>query len=1461
MEFTAISRLDKGKLVVEINAPEADETTQYAYYLCEQSRGVLVKRMYISKSTFSFDLPDSGQYFVRAYVRHWPNGKEADPVITAQYTNKVTFYPTKSLTYEQLEGERFLSPNGMIYDILWNGVHYEFYIFNRPNSSSAVIFGSGALRPAQLPHFNRISWSTSIQETTIFYSDPTLYRFDPSGQSEEFVAGWGYGTNDRWYLEEIAVLLTKILDRLNIPTSNTLFYGSSAGGFMSMVLAAMLRSRATVINPQFTIENYVKRSVDLMKRVCLKKGESLLPERTHVSAVFAQQSYFPLLHILQNVQSKLDVTAQLSPFLAELNEMSLPCTERLTVDLYSEPGGHGAMPAHELCLRHIAEDLARPLPEGDVPGEDSLLYRVAQGEFDPPEPLPVTWSGKEEEKLHVIITVDTERAPSMVECDFGGAGNCGVNYIMDQLEQRGMRCVFFTNIYEHTNCPAGYMEGLLKRISQRGHEVALHAHRNTGFDFYQKSIYESTYQEQYKILGYGTDYIQKHTGKRSISYRGGAYNCNEATFRVLSDLGYRVDSSCFYKAPDNGSCRPHHFRSLNQTTEIGSLIEFPVVMVSNRSGSIRKFDLNALDTKDLIALTENMKERKSFTSVQLMFHSFSFLDRSGQPGQTPDPSFSVKDVYGIDRRLTKRFEDFLDYLKNDPGIEVVTFEEYVKKGLPLPPAWGDGVFHTGSDSSRKAAQEFSGVRVNARHALPDTCPGDDKVKLWCDFDSCGLPKPASYFPDSQVESVAQDIMNGKLWVSRVIEPMPYSLDTLDFNVQWSKAPQTFQLYLQALNPIQALTQAFEATRDSAYLEFAARFLQCWETYSSNPTLTRSNQYAFGDHAVALRAENLMYFGQVCSKVGIWSDQLYRHLYQLLVKHGELLCNDAHYTKRHNHGVMQDQALIHLGFVLGRRDWVEHAKERLLQQEQFAFNAECVHTENSPGYADLVSKLFANIGQFLTQNGDPLGEKLVSDMKTTGEFVGWTIKPNGIVAQVGDTVNIPGRLYGPTNKMRRHTPQEHKFYPLSGYYFYRSNRGDEAKCDTWKLLKSGYVQMTHKHADDCSFMLYSKGYEIFVDCGMYAYTKDAFRAYFTSALAHNTVIVDGATYPCDKNHTHCAGMRGYHAFPGYDHVRVFNDAYNGVKFQRDFCSADDLTLIVGTLESRSKHTYSQLFHLGEQMELIKAGDREVVIRLADSGYRVRLRQYGGPVKLELIRGDKDKPGLGLISRGTAHVDAITTLKFNLTGTSGVFATAITIEDENGLVRLGDVKAPAEALRYDAAGKTFTLGALTIPFHDMLPEDAVATCQGGRKRPTLTSKCSLSIYGSCVSRDVLTIANDTKFDLKVYIARQSMISAVAPKISEGAIPLENSSAFRKRVVESDLRKNAFELLKANKSDYFMLDLIDERFPLLRLFGSYVTASSEFYESAPKKYRLMDKLEKRLEDGKRKLQVQVGHPHGKN
>ena len=1306
MEFSVVSRLENGAIIAEVTAPEADKTTQYAYYLYEKTQGVLEKRRYTGETVCSFQPPSSGQYYVRAFVRSWPDGLQKDPVTVAKNSNTVTYYFRKSIPYERLRAERFRSTESTIYDILWNGVHFEFCIHYKPESTRAVILGTGDVGGAKFrPHFDRISWAKELPGTAIYYFDPTVYL----GES---TLGWGYGTNDRWYLEDMAYLLHTILTKLGISAENTLFYGSSAGGYMSMCLAAMLGSRATVINPQFIVENFWPRLVERFKQSCLKEGEHLLPERTHAASVFQNENYFPPLHIIQNIRAERDVQTQLTPFLASLCSHPVDCGNRLNIEFYADDGGHGAMPSKDTSLRQMEEDLSRPLPQsGELSPapEGSFRHRLAAGLVGGTGEAQEPWTVEDEEKLYLIITIDTEdkyeNVPNLFECDFGDEGNCGVNYIMDQLEQRGMRGVFFTNIYEHDNFHGayeGYMEDLVKRISSRGHEVALHTHVNRKLKFYSKTLYACNYEEQRQIIQYGTDFIEKHTGKRPIAHRGGAYHCNDTTFDVLSDLGYQIDSSSFYGEAKSGN-RFHHFRSLNQPTDINGLMEFPVIAVFNQKGDLKKFDVNPLDESALIAAVEQMKQRPYFNAAQLMFHSFSFLDQKGRPGL--EPKFCAgpkKKIYGIDRGLMKRFEGFLDYLRDDPRIEVVTFEQYLAKKAKLPPIWGDGPFWVETEAARQAALSFTGVRNNPGFFMEDTHHDEDVQAPCCDFDHCFLPKPTLYLPESKAELYASDLMNGKLWVYSRIEPMPYTLETLDFGVQFSNIPRTFQLYLQAFNPVQILVCAYEKGRNPAYLEFAWKFILKWEAYADLPANAAANPYVFNDHAVALRAENLMYFGQICSKVGIWADDLYDHLYCLLKQHGEWLFDDAHYTKRHNHGVMQDQALLHLGYVLDRKDWMEHAKERLLAQEKWAFNEEMVHTENSPGYAGGVSSLFRKVGRFLQQNGDPLGAQLISDMERTREFIGWTIKPNGIVAQVGDTGNSPGQLYAGPDKMRRHTPEEHKIYPLAGYYFYRSNRDEAPKQDTWKLLKCGYVQTTHKHADDASFMLYAKGYEIFTDGGIYGYTKDAFRAYFTSALAHNMVVVDGASYPCDKAHVDACGMSGYEFFPDYDHIRVFHNAYEGVGFQRDFCSADDMTLILDTLSSEQKHTYSQLFHLAENVEVLLAKDRKVVLKLADSGYIVRLRQYGAPAKLSVMRGDLKKAGYGLISRGENHMAAITTLKFDLSGKNGVFATAITIEDTDGCVRLGAGKARAEDLRYDASTQTFVLGKLSIPCGGALPE---------------------------------------------------------------------------------------------------------------------------------------------------------------
>ncbi len=68
--------------------------------------------------------------------------------------------------------------------------------------------------------------------------------------------------------------------------------------------------------------------------------------------------------------------------------------------------------------------------------------------------------------------------------------------------------------------------------------------------------------------------------------------------------------------------------------------------------------------------------------------------------------------------------------------------------------------------------------------------------------------------------------------------------------------------------------------------------------------------------------------------------------------------------------------------------------------------------------------------------------------------------------------------------------------ISGRNYWGMEDTDPAAA-TWTMFKAGYLSKTHKHADDLSFMLYSKGYDIFVDPGWYNYIsgskyKDYFR---------------------------------------------------------------------------------------------------------------------------------------------------------------------------------------------------------------------------------------------------------------------------------------------------------------------------------------------------------------------------------
>lgn len=320
-------------------------------------------------------------------------------------------------------------------------------------------------------------------------------------------------------------------------------------------------------------------------------------------------------------------------------------------------------------------------------------------------------SDTENSKLKLVFTIDVEVGYDLIECDFGEAGNCGVNYLMDTFEEYGMRAVFFVDVYEHlifVGEHENYMEGLVKRISQRGHEVGLHTHANRSLDFYNHDLFTYNYEQQSEIIQYGMDFIKENTGKYPISFRGGAYRVNDDTFKVLADKGFKYDSSYYYGIEGN---RFEKYNSLNAVCKASDaaadLIEFPVIRTINSKGSISKLDLNSMTLEEMIYVLEEMKEREDFPAAQIMLHSFSLADQKGKPGETPVFVRGSHNLYGVSEELQKRFTDLLEYVKNDSDIEVVTFEEYDKLNLDLPQNnIGDGIFACDSEKARNALQTF-----------------------------------------------------------------------------------------------------------------------------------------------------------------------------------------------------------------------------------------------------------------------------------------------------------------------------------------------------------------------------------------------------------------------------------------------------------------------------------------------------------------------------------------------------------------------------------------------------------------------------------------------------------------------------------------------------------------------------------------------------------------------------------
>lgn len=273
------------------------------------------------------------------------------------------------------------------FSVAIRGGRFEAWLQRQPGDRLWVLL-SAARDPRQsaLPTFNRWSWASRFQGSVLCVSDPTLY-LDP----ERMRIGWYVGTASEDWQGGLADLVRTVASLLSLPTHRVICYGSSAGGFASLMLAARLGdATAVAINPQTEVLNYARPAVDRLLALAFdgRRDDELSAEhRLRLSAV-SRYELAPDARCLY-VQNRLDRVHLARHFKPFALAMGIPIdggsdeSGRLVAELYDDERGHAPEPSTmvgSLIARAVAlADAA--LPSRFVP---TSALRCARSDL--PEP-------------------------------------------------------------------------------------------------------------------------------------------------------------------------------------------------------------------------------------------------------------------------------------------------------------------------------------------------------------------------------------------------------------------------------------------------------------------------------------------------------------------------------------------------------------------------------------------------------------------------------------------------------------------------------------------------------------------------------------------------------------------------------------------------------------------------------------------------------------------------------------------------------------------------------------------------------------------------------------------------------------------------------------------------------------------------------------------------------------------
>ncbi|MCP4205047.1 MAG: hypothetical protein GY769_24325, partial [bacterium] len=407
---------------------------------------------------------------------------------------------------------------------------------------------------------------------------------------------------------------------------------------------------------------------------------------------------------------------------------------------------------------------------------------------------------------------------------------------------------------------------------------------------------------------------------------------------------------------------------------------------------------------------------------------------------------------------------------------------------------------------------------------------------------------------------------------------------------------------------------------------------------------RPNEMRWHDMATGIRAvllANLIDY-ELRRGDAVAPDRLYK-LVHAAALHLEFLRDPATFAVN-NHGLFM---LLGLRALLSRLPELRgavaadgYATQQLDILIDQQFSSEYLHKEHSPSYHVFVGELFADLastGLFDDQS------RLLEYAEGARRHYHELLHPAGTIVHIADSGGGGHRTlseqcrYVVSGGQEGLRPEDRDgYYPEAGIAAFRSSwQTADPTGQSFLYFSAAYHSTTHAHADFFTFEWSELRMPIIVDSGKYGYAAGAWRMFFKSTRAGNTVEIDGQSFSLHDEPPFGSALTGWGRIE--DGLR-FVEA-SALRTQADtqhtrlfLFREGHWLVVVDRMQAPARHTYRQWFGFHEDIVVTQTTDGfHALLPLARGEVYVQDLDPAGPAEIELVRGREGDDPQGWISR--------------------------------------------------------------------------------------------------------------------------------------------------------------------------------------------------------------------------------------